>query len=126
MTSTSISSNSFNSVVFSSFYSNEENNSRTNNRIKKLNKCSDEWFYDPKCKENTQRRKGKAVEFKYLQKKLFKMKKEWKNENIEEDIKTSNRKNKRKWLPEYKQNNLKNFSKSTQQFQPLKDLISFS
>ena len=123
MTSTS-SITSSNSVEFSSFYSIKENNSRTNNRIKKLNKCSDEWFYDPKCKENTQRRKGKSVENKYLQKKLFKLKIEWKNENIEEDIKISNRKNKRKWLPEYKQNNLKNFSKSTQHFQPLRDMIS--
>jgi hypothetical protein len=120
MTSTS----SADSVVFSSFYSIKENNSRTNNRIKRLNKCSDDWYYDPKCKENTQRRKGKAVENKYLQKKLFKLKIEWKNENLEEDIKTSIRKNKRKWLPEYKQNNLKNFSKSTQHFQPLRDIIS--
>ena len=123
MTSTS-SITSSNSVEFSSFYSIKENNSRTNNRIKKLNKCSDEWFYDPQCKEKTQRRKGKSVENKYLQKKLFKLKIEWKNENIEEDIKISNRKNKRKWLPEYKQNNLKNFSKSTQHFQPLRDMIS--
>ena len=117
MTSTS-------SVVFSSFYSINENNSRTNNRFNRLNRCDDDWFYDPKCKENTQRRKGKAVENKYLQKKLFNMKNEWKNENLEEDIKTSIRKNKRKWLPEYKQNNLKNFSKSTQHFQPLRDMIS--
>jgi len=98
-----------------------------NNRLKtpntsKLNNCHDEWMYDIKCKENTKKQKGKSAQREYLKKKLFKLKTEWKNENIIDGIKISSRKHKSNWLPEYKQDNVKNYRKSS--FQKLKQFIS--
>jgi hypothetical protein len=74
-----------------------------------------EEFYDEKFKENTRRRKGKNNQLKFLEKAEHRLVKLWEKEKIGADLYVSKKTHKSELLPDYKQNNYKNYRKLSRQ-----------
>ena len=72
-----------------------------------------EGFYDEKFKENTKRTKGKFTKLKFSEKVDKRMCKSWVKQDVGVELFVSKKTLKSELIPDYKQNKIKNFRKSS-------------